>query len=80
MILERYRDGDAGADAEFDRPCVFGDAAGNFDRFQAKFNMLNHGSDWAGFSRGEVSFSTLVDQVARFIHQIVARQRQQNMG
>lgn len=80
-ILQQYRNGISGSPAEFDRLFVFGDDdAGNFDRFQAKYEMLNHGSDWAGFSRGEVSFPALVDQVCRFIHKIVARQRRQNVG
>ena len=80
-ILERCRSGVAGSDAEFDRLFVFGDDdAGNFDRFQAKYDMLNRGSDWAGFSRGQVAFPVLVDQVCTFIHKIIARQRRQNVG
>ena len=80
-IVERCSSGVAGSDAEFDRLFVFGDAdAGNFDRFQAKYDMLNHGSDWAGFSQGELQFPALVDQAGLFIHKIIARQRRQNVG
>ncbi len=80
-ILERCRRGVAGGKDEFDRLFVFGDDhAGNFDRFQAKYDMLNHGSDWAGFSRGKVAFPALVNQVCTFIHKIIARQRRQNIG
>jgi adenosine/AMP deaminase-like protein len=44
-IVERYRQGDPEAEALFAELFVFGDAdAGDFDRFQAKFNLLGAGS------------------------------------
>lgn len=44
-VVERYRRGDPDAEAHFAGLFVFGDAdAGNFDRFQAKFNLLGAGS------------------------------------
>ena len=80
-ILERCRSGVAGSQIEFDRLFVFGDDdPGNFDRFQAKYDMLIHGSDWAGFARGEVPLPVVFDEVCMFIHKIVARQRRQNVG
>ena len=43
-ILERHRSGDPGAAEEFHRLFVLGDQdAGNFARFQAKFNLLLSG-------------------------------------
>ncbi len=80
-ILDRCRSGVAGSRDEFDRLFVFGDGdAGNFDRFQAKFEILNHGSALAGFWRGQVPVSAVIDEACAFIHKIVARQRQQNVG
>ena len=80
-ILDRCRRGVEGSDADFARLFVFGDDdAGNFDRFQAKYDMLNHGGSLAGFAKGEVSLRALIDEVCGFIHKIIARQRQQNVG
>lgn len=43
-IIERHRAGDPSALSEFESVFVFGDDdAGNFDRFQAKFNLLTAG-------------------------------------
>jgi Adenosine deaminase len=45
QVVERFRQGDAKAAAEFEELLVFGDDdAGNFDRFQAKFRLLTAGS------------------------------------
>ena len=80
-VLERCRRGIAGAGAEFDRLFVFGDDdAGNFDRFQAKYNMLNHGGVMSGFWRGELPASVVIAETCTFIHKIIARQQQQNLG
>ena len=80
-VLERCRRGIAGAGAEFDRLFVFGDDdAGNFDRFQAKYNMLNHGGVMSGFWRGELPASAVISETCMFIHKIIARQHQQNLG
>jgi hypothetical protein len=55
-ILDRHRSGDAEAAAAFAELFVFGDAdAGNFDRFQAKFNLLIAGSEFAAFANGDDS-------------------------
>ena len=80
-ILERCRRGIADARAEFHRLFVFGDDdAGNFDRFQAKYDILLHGSASTAFSRNEVPLSALVNDVCLFIHKTVARQRQRRIG
>ena len=80
-ILDRCRSGVADARTEFDRLFVFGDDdAGNFDRFQAKYNILNHGGSLAGFWRGETPAPVLADEVGRFIRTIIDRQRRQGVG
>lgn len=80
-ILERCRRGVAGSRSEFHRLFVFGnDDAGNFARFQAKYDMLMHGGDSARFARGKVSLSVLIDGICRFIHHTIAAQRRQNVG
>ena len=80
-ILQRCNLGIPGALEDFQRLFVFGDQdAGNFGRFQAKFDLLIHGSNWAGFSRGASGFPALVNEVCNFIHKIVRRQRLQNIG
>ena len=80
-ILERCRRGVAGSRDDFARLFVFGDDdAGNFDRFQAKYDMLNHGGSSVGFSRGEVPLPVFIDEVCGFIRKIIARQKRQNVG
>ena len=80
-ILERCRHGTPGSQTEFDQLFIFGDAdSGNFERFQAKYDLLLHGSASAAFSRGEAPLSVLIDDVRSFIHKTIARQRRQNVG
>ena len=80
-ILQQYRRGVASAGAEFDRLFVFGDDdAGNFDRFQAKYNMLNHGGVMSGFWRGDLPASAVIEETCMFIRKIIARQHSQNLG
>lgn len=80
-ILERHGRGDTGARTEFERLFVFGDDdGGNFDRFQAKYDILIHGSASAWFTNGEAPLSALIDEKCTFIHKTMARQRQQNVG
>src|SRR5690349_3258651 len=58
-VLERHRGGDMSAATEFERLFVFGDDdAGNFDRFQAKFNLLIAGSSMLATDEGP-------DEIAR---------------
>ena len=80
-VLRRCNDGAPGAREDFRRLFVFGDKdAGNFARFQAKYNLLIAGGDWPRLARGEAEFSNVVDEVCAFIHKIVARQREQGIG
>ena len=80
-MLERCRTGGCGADAEFEQLFVFGDDdAGNFDRFQAKYDMLIHGMDAVRYSAGEVSMLKLLDGIGGFIHKIMARQRSEGVA
>ncbi len=80
-ILEKYSLGDPNAQEEFQDLFVFSDKdAGNFERFQAKYNLFTTGNNWARFSRGRRAFATVVDGVCSFIHKILAIQRVQNVG
>ena len=80
-ILERCRSGVAGSEIEFQRLFVFGDAdAGDFARFQAKYDILNHGGVSARFARDDVSLPVFIAEVCAFIHKIIARQRRQDVG
>ncbi len=80
-ILKECRRGTPGSQEEFRQLFVFGDQdAGNFARFQAKYNLLVSGSRWSRLSEGTSGFPALIDEVCQFIHQVVARQRQQNVG
>ena len=80
-ILKEYNLGTRGSQEEFRRLFVFGDQdAGNFARFQAKYNLLVSGSRWSRLCVEDSGFPDLIDEVCRFIHQIIARQRRQNIG
>ena len=80
-VLSRHRAGDPGAAEEFRRLFVFGDAdAGNFARFQAKFNLLIEGSriseDRAKASFGQAS----ADEVTTVAHAVIRRQQAQGVA
>lgn len=63
-VVERYRNGDPDAEAEFAGLFVFGDSdAGDFDRFQAKFNLLIAGSALAD---KRAALADIRTEVARF--------------
>lgn len=80
-LLDRCRSGIASSQTEFRQLFVFGDDdSGNFDRFQAKYDILHHGGALAGLSKGEVSLSEFIDEACTFIHKVIARQRRQNVG
>jgi adenosine deaminase len=67
-ILERQRQGDPGADRAFAELFVFGDSdAGNFDRFQAKFNLLIAGSATAERDPSPAAVAAEVGSFARSI-------------
>jgi hypothetical protein len=81
-IVQRHRDGDPTAADDFDRVFVFGDAdAGNFDRFQAKFNLLTAGSEIIAMVQGvEGAIERLVGEVGFFLDAIRADQVAQGIG
>jgi len=81
-VLERHHAGEPDAAAAFEELFVFGDAdAGNFDRFQAKFNLLTAGSEFASIVRGDDSaFERLRIEVLWFLDAIRADQIAQGIG
>ena len=80
-VLERCNPGSPEAEREFRRLFVFQDAdAGNFARFQAKFNLVVAGSNWAAFTQGGSSPSFVVTEVCSFMRRILARQREENVA
>ena len=80
-ILERYNAGSPGALEEFKKLFVFSDQdAGNFARFQAKYNLLLSGISWTKSLLPDSQFPRFVAEICGFAHKIIARQRQQNVG
>jgi hypothetical protein len=81
-IVQRHRAGDPDAAADFEAAFVFGDAdAGNFDRFQAKFNLLTAGSEFMVLAGGDASaFDRLRDEVRWFLQAIRADHVKQGIG
>jgi hypothetical protein len=81
-VLAAHRAGDADAAAAFEELFVFGEPdAGNFDRFQAKFNILTAGSELAAMVRGDDSaFERLRVEILRFLEAIRSDQVAQDIG
>ena len=81
-VLERHRAGDETAAEAFEELFVFGDHdAGNFDRFQAKFNLLTAGSEIAALIRGDhTAFERLRVEVGWFLEAIRVDQIAQGIG
>ena len=80
-VLEHCKLGNPESEGEFRRLFVFQDEdAGNFARFQAKYNMLTAPSNWAAFARGSSSPSSVVNEICRFMRQILERQRRENIA
>ncbi len=82
-ILERHRAGDPEAAEAFRRLFVFGDAdAGNFDRFQAKFNLLINGSEMMNAAAGRHAdpIPPLAEELDFFVTRQLADQRRQGIG
>ena len=82
-ILDRHRAGDPGASDAFRRLFVFGDAdAGNFARFQAKFNLLINGSELMNAASGKHAdpVPPLADEIDFFIRRMLADQRRQGIA
>lgn len=82
-ILERHRAGDPEAANDFRRLFVFGDAdAGNFARFQAKFNLLINGSELMNAVTGKHADPVphIEDEIGFFIDRMLADQRRQGIA
>ena len=82
-ILERHRAGDPEARHAFRRLFVFGDAdAGNFTRFQAKFNLLINGSEMMNAASGVHAdpVPPLAEEIDFFITRMLADQRRQGIA
>ena len=80
--LDRHRNGDPGAAAEFAEIFVFGDDdAGSFERFNAKFNLLTHGTHLSAVARGDAdALPLLVDEVLGYLTRVQANQAGQGIG
>ncbi len=80
-IVERHRRGDPRAAADWKRLFVFGDAdAGNFRRFQAKFDLLVAGSEFSRFDHERGEIDALVEEVRFFVGRMLADQRRQGIA
>ena len=80
-IVERHRGGDAAARAAFDELFVFGDAdGGNFERFQAKFNLLLSGSEFLRLDRYADPIPPLLTEVEYFVHHMLEDQRRDGVA
>ena len=80
-ILHRHRQGDKGASREFKRLFVFGDEdAGHFNRFQAKFRLLDTGSAFGEYVNDATRLPELLDEWAFFLRRVAQHQRQQGIG
>ena len=80
-VLERHRDGDPAAARDFKRLFVFGDEdAGNFERFQAKFNLLINGSEFMNLGDPEAPLEALLAEIRHFVHAILEDQRRDGIG
>ena len=82
-ILERHRAGDPEARQEFRQLFVFGDAdAGNFERFQAKFNLLINGSAMMHAVAGTHAdpLPGIADEIDFFVRRMLSDQRRQGIG
>lgn len=80
-ILERHRAGDARAAREWKDLFVFGDAdAGDFSRFQAKFNLLMAGSEFTKLGSHEDPMPPLLRELHFFLERMLDDQRRQGIG
>lgn len=82
-ILARHRAGDPTARDAFRRLFVFGDAdAGNFERFQAKFNLLINGSELMNVASGKHAdpVPPMAEEIDFFITRMLADQRRQGIA
>ncbi len=80
-ILERHVRGDPSAAGDFKRLFVFGDDdAGDFQRFQAKFNLLINGSSIMELSQKADASHSLLGEVGFFIERMLTEQQRSGLG
>jgi len=82
-ILQRHLAGDADAASAFRDLFVFGDAdAGNFQRFQAKFNLLINGSELMNAAAGLHAdpVPPVAEEIDFFVTRMLEDQRRQGIG
>ena len=81
-ILEQHRAGNPDAAEAFRQLFVFGDAdAGNFARFQAKFNLLINGSELMNAASGTPdAVAPLIDEIDFFVTRMLDDQRRQGIA
>ncbi|MGH9886699.1 MAG: hypothetical protein ACREBE_14295, partial [bacterium] len=82
-ILAQHRAGDPDAAQAFRRLFVFGDAdAGNFQRFQAKFNLLINGSEMMNAMKGVHAdpVPPIADEMDFFVTRMLEDQRRQGIA
>jgi hypothetical protein len=82
-ILDKHRAGDPDAADAFRRLFVFGDAdSGNFERFQAKFNLLINGSELMNLASGRHvdPIPPVADEIDFFVTRMLEDQRRQGIA
>lgn len=80
-ILDRHRAGDRRASREWKELFVFGDDdAGNFSRFQAKFNLLSNGSEFLQLDTHPDPVPPLLREMHFFIDRMLTDQRHQGIA
>jgi adenosine deaminase len=80
-ILERHRAGDPAAAGHWKELFVFGDEdAGNFKRFQAKFDLLVTGSELSRLHTYDDPLPPLERELRFFLERMLADQRRQDIG
>ena len=80
-ILRRHRQGDSSASGEFKRLFVFGDEdAGDFNRFQTKFRLLDTGSVLAEYVNDTTKLPRLLDEWAFFLQRIARSHKREGVG
>ena len=80
-LVERHRRGDAEATRAFHELFVFGDAdGGNFERFQAKFNLLISGSELVRLHRYDDPIPPLLAEMDYFVRHMLDEQRREGVG
>jgi len=80
-ILAKYESGDMASKELFKRIYVVGDEdAGTFEKFQAKYDVLIHGSRYAEFVKHEERLPAYLEELCYFCNRIIANQRRNGVG